>query len=278
MYHINNILIQAERTATKSHDIPTLLSILRKLPFDDFAEFFITLPRADFPNLSRMLPKMADAETQKNWTGADGIDLLHQTIAFTRSVAEHYAAIRGRPLAGEKILDYGCGWGRIIRTMYYYSNPDTIYGCDPWDESISRCREANIQAHLTISDYLPKSIPFDVKFDLIYAFSVFTHLSRRATESALSALRKSISFDGLLVITIRPVEYWELSEEMHAAHLRDGFAFKPHQRQAMDGDITYGDTSMSPEFIMTNFAQWRLVGIDRSLCDPHQIYVFLQSA
>ena len=42
-------------------------------------------------------------------------------------------------------------------------------------------------------------------------------------------------------------------------------------RPAVDGDVTYGDTSMTTEWIDANFPRWRISGIDRSLDDPYQL-------
>jgi len=56
-----------------------------------------------------------------------------------------------------------------------------------------------------------------------------------------------------------------------------GFAFHPHVRFAVDGDITYGDTSMSLRFIRDHFKQWQVLQIDRSLDNPYQLVVFLQA-
>lgn len=108
------------------------------------------------------------------------------------------------------MLDYGCGWGRLIRLLYKYTPPARIYGVDPWDKSIDICKESGIRADLAVSDYLPKTLPFEgKKFDLIYAFSVFTHLSERAATMALAACRERIKNDGMMVITARPLSYWD---------------------------------------------------------------------
>jgi hypothetical protein len=117
----------------------------------------------------------------------------------------------------------------------------------------------------------------------MYAFSVFTHLSERATLSALRTLRKYVSPDGVLVITIRPVEYWAVdkafTEDQRQAlkrqHEETGFAFHPHRRDAVDGDITYGDTSLTIEWLSAKAPEWSVQRMDRSLEDPLQVYVFL---
>ena len=93
--------------------------------------------------------------------------------------------------------------------------------------------------------------------------------------------------DGLIAITIRPVEYWDvdpnavrlgLSNQQKETHNQTGFSFLPHDRPAVDGDITYGDTSIRLDWLRNVFPKLKIVGIDRSLSDPTQLYVFLQKS
>jgi SAM-dependent methyltransferase len=264
------------------------LTALRELGIDDFGYILMTMPNADLPRLSRLLPRMASDEIQKSWTGNCGEALLRQTCAFVRSVAYNYARFVGRPLDGGSILDYGCGYGRIARLMYYFSDLSSVFGVDPWDKSISICHEDGLGANFLQSSYLPTSLPVaETHFDLIYAFSVFTHLSERATKRSLSVLSKYLKPGGLLVITIRPVEYWHhdisaqqagLVHRQIALHHEKGFAFHPHDRPAVEGDITYGDTSFTIEWLRANCLEFAVKGVDRSLEDPFQYYVFLQHA
>lgn len=44
-------------------------------------------------------------------------------------------------LAGKTILDYGCGWGRLLRLMNYYSDSDKVDGVDPMAISIEHCEK-----------------------------------------------------------------------------------------------------------------------------------------
>jgi SAM-dependent methyltransferase len=259
---------------------------LRKLGLTDFGNLFISLPDPTLPKLSTLLPKMASEEVQNNWTGSSGVTLLKQTLDFVRAAAYNYTRITGDTLDGKRILDYGCGYGRISRLMYYFTNEKNLYGVDPWDKSIAICREDGFGDNFRQSDYLPTKLPVDeVRFDLIFAFSVFTHLSKRATLTCLNTISDYLQPDGVLLITIRPVEYWNfdkhsseqrISDQLQKNHEDEGFAFLPHNRPAIDGDITYGDTSMTTEWITTNFPSLKIVGIDRSLSDAYQLYVFLQ--
>ena len=153
------------------------------------------------------------------------------------------------------------------RDIILASSPARIWGLDPWEKSIELCRADAVLGQLAVSDYLPTALPVgDARFDLIYAFSVFTHLSERAATLALTTLRRYVARGGLLVITIRPTEYWDHldsvvraeasstgnsidRDELVARHEKSGFAFVPHARGAIDGEVIYSDTSLSFEWI-----------------------------
>jgi SAM-dependent methyltransferase len=271
--------IDARVAGSAPHEIPQLLS---DLPLSAWGELLLDIP-ARYPNLKSLFPSMPPDMVQDNWTGAHGIALLTQTSAFVESLIDGYRKLTGRTLEKGRVLDFGCGWGRIIRLLYKYVAYDNIYGVDPWDESISLCTRYGVKGHLSISDYVPRTLPFEGPFDLIYAYSVFTHLSENTTRIALDTLRRYIDRGGVLVITIRPKEYWPMNREggvdaasMMSRHERTGFAFAPHNRTPIDGDITYGDTSMSIDYIRTNFPRWQIVSEHRDPAEPYQIVLFLR--
>jgi SAM-dependent methyltransferase len=284
--YARNLVHQIDVTVNGSSREAALRQLRRCLGLGDFGELMFSMPNPEFPSLSRVLPRMASPDIQAQWTGASGTYLLQQTLSFVRSAACNFNRLTGRNLDGARILDYGCGYGRIARLMYYFTDPERLVGVDPWDRSIEICRDCGLGENFRQSDYLPHDLPVGRKpFDLIYAFSVFTHLSPRATRLAFDACRRYIHRKGVLLITIRPVEYWLLDASVHnlsdttalqAAHRRDGYAFSPHPRAAVDGDVTYGDTSMTTEWITANFRRWRVVGVDRSPDDSYQVYVFLR--
>ena len=281
--YTRNIVNDAEAVA-ESGSIAEVLTVLRKLTLSDFGELMWALPHNDYPNLSITLPKMADVGVQNSWTGSNGYPLLVQTIDFVRALDCAYLKLTRLNLCGATVLDYGCGYGRIIRLMYYFTDPDSLWGLDPWDEAIRICQSDRLIGNLRVTDYLPLSLPVqDCKFDLIYAFSVFTHTSERATQSALRSLRKYIAPSGLMAITIRPGEYWasnplfqKETAKLERLHDTVGFSFSPHIRLPVEGDVTYGDTSMTLEWLQANAPEWKIVDFDRKLTDPYQRLVLLR--
>lgn len=269
--------IDSQIDALAPSEVPALLG---DLPLDVFGHTLLDIPDR-FPRLKAHFPSMASTEAQMQWTGQHGAALLAQSLAFVRSVVAVYGE-RRLLRDGTQVLDFGCGWGRLLRLMYKFVPHTHLYAADPWDESIAACRRHAIKANLALSEWVPRSLPFDQKFNLIYAFSVFTHLSEKTAGIALDTLRRHITDDGLLVITIRPPDYWKLPRDaalrtrMLQAHRREGFAFSPHDIPAIDGDITYGDASMSLRYLARKFPQWKRHRVDYNLADPYQIIVYLR--
>jgi SAM-dependent methyltransferase len=269
-----------------------IFAVLREFPVDVVGDVMLDIPE-EYVHARKAIPRMADDATQDLWTGSHGHGLLFQSCAFTKAIELGFLKHTGQDLRGKKILDYGCGWGRLIRLMYAFSPPEKIFGCDPWDRSIKLCKETGISANLEICDYFPTSVPFSEKsFDLVYAFSVFTHLSEETAATVLSAIHKSISADGILAITIRPASYWYVHQygdmpididKMRALHKSDQYAFVPHNSSKVErpndstGVKPYGDASFSLGYINREWRDWTVVGTDVSLLDPYQTIVFLKA-
>jgi SAM-dependent methyltransferase len=73
------------------------------------------------------------------------------------------------------LLDWGCGCGRVLR---HWSKLDhtRVCGCDINPTMVQWCRENLPFAEVEVTDTTPPLPYTDSSFDLVYAFSVFTHL------------------------------------------------------------------------------------------------------
>ena len=104
------------------------------------------------------------------------------------------------------ILDYGCGWGRISRLLATLTSDENIYGVDVDDRLISSANECaktlnfkKIQSMCTL--------PFESdSFDLIFANSVFSHLSEKSAIFTLSELLRILSSSGILIISVLDID------------------------------------------------------------------------
>jgi SAM-dependent methyltransferase len=269
-------------------DRDTALRKLRTLGLTDFAAVLWSMPLAEYPRLSALLPKMASSEVQHKWTGTSGVPLLAQSLSFIRSVSCNYSNLTGSALSGKRILDFGCGYGRLTRLCYFYS--DDVWAVDPWDEALNLCREAGLTGNIFKSEDLPDVLPVPKNFDVIIAYSVLTHTSERTTKAVLRAIRKHLRPGGIACITIRPIEYWNwysspdnaerrpANADMERQHRQSGFAFAPHRRQPIDGEITFGDTSLTTDWFADNIPEWGIVARDHSPDDVLQRFLFLRGA
>src|SRR5436309_4398200 len=268
--------INSRLSETPPDQIPQLLS---PLPLEVWSELLLEIP-VKYANLKALFPSMPSEATQIRWSGNHGAMLLSQSIAFVESLVNGYQTLTRRSLERARVLDFGCGWGRIIRLLYKYVGYENIFAVDAWDEPLALCNRHGVKAHLAILEDVPATLPFDGPFDLIYAFSVFTHLSEKTTGAAFDTLRGYIADDGVLLITVRPKQYWQVhgdvvADRMMTEHDRKGFAFVPSNRAPIDGDVTFGDTSMSVQYVTANFPRWQVVGEHCNPIDPYQLLLFL---
>lgn len=108
----------------------------------------------------------------------------------------------GWDFAGKRVLDFGCGSGRILRPASQTDPAAEFWGCDIDEPSIAWLRE-NLSPPLNVVTNPERPpLPFDDEhFDLIWTFSVFTHLTD--TWSAwLAELHRLLKPDGVLVATV----------------------------------------------------------------------------
>jgi SAM-dependent methyltransferase len=281
---IKRILRNADAHA-QSSNIGKMFDDLRKLSLEEFAGMMLSPPE-EFPNLTAALPSMASEDTQRHWTGSYGTQLLQQSIEFVRKLETAYRRHVGRDLNQAEVLDFGCGWGRLIRLLYRYTPPERLYAVDPWNESLEACHAARLYGNFELSHYIPRELPFGTtKFRLIYAYSVFTHLSPKTMQIAQQTLRSRVEDDGLLVVTIRPEEFWRYhgywpegysAESMIEQHRARGVAFLPHIRPPVEGEITYGDTSISLAYMARQWTGWEVVESQPLVQDPVQLVTVLK--
>jgi SAM-dependent methyltransferase len=102
---------------------------------------------------------------------------------------------------GKRILDFGCGAGRVLRHFVAEAAVAEVYGCDIDGPSIEWLRR-NLSPpfHVLQSNESP---PLDLpanSFDLVYAFSVFTHIADEWSGWLLE-LHRLMRDDALLLAT-----------------------------------------------------------------------------
>jgi ubiquinone/menaquinone biosynthesis C-methylase UbiE len=115
--------------------------------------------------------------------------------------------------AGYRILDFGCGAGRMIRTFDDVAEQCEIWGVDINAEHIIWCQK-NLSPpfHFATTTTFPH-LPFEDRyFDFIYCGSVFSHVSDLA-DAWLLELRRVTRPNARIYITVQDKNTIKLYEE-----------------------------------------------------------------
>jgi SAM-dependent methyltransferase len=183
----------------------------------------------------------------------------------------------GQPLeTAARILDFGCGAGRVLWSFKDFPHVGEVWGCDIDAESI-----AWDTAHLGhlgqfyCNPHLPPTQFPDDHFDAIYSVSVFTHLPEDMQFAWLGELRRILKPGGVLCASFHGEHYWaDVHSGVKSEVESRGFAYRT-------GDQTDG----LPEFYMVAYhaegyirTQWaryfEIVGLHpKYLHDSHDLAV-----
>src|SRR5919109_4519627 len=66
-----------------------------------------------YPGIRALLPDMPGRSLQELWNGASGLPLAAMGAGFYRKLSERFAERSAVALADARVLDFGCGWGRL---------------------------------------------------------------------------------------------------------------------------------------------------------------------
>jgi SAM-dependent methyltransferase len=245
-----------------------------------------------FPGIRRLLPTMPPEDLQMRWNGAQGLNLLSQSQAFYSHVKAQAATHLDGSLDESRVLDFGCGWGRLTRFFARDVAEGALCGCDPVEQILGVCREHSVPGDLRRSGFVANELPFEGSFDLIFSFSVFTHLSEAATGAWLTALHRALRPGGLLVLTVRPPAYLSRDEIRPASAAlgpdpllemdQPRFVFVPHPAdpshpQYQGEEMSYGEAVITPAYARSHWSdRFELVDEHLSLTDPYQVALTLR--
>ena len=111
---------------------------------------------------------------------------------------------------GGRVLDLGCGAGRMIRHLRSLAERCEIWGTDISAAHIAWCRQhLSPPFHFATTTKVPHLPYKDESFDLIYCGSVFTHIDDLA-EAWLLELHRIVKPGGRLYVTIHDKHSIEL--------------------------------------------------------------------
>jgi SAM-dependent methyltransferase len=164
--------------------------------------------------LGNLLPTLPAAALQETYTGAKGHATLREGYQAYRLFKTQYERCVGPLSDCRGVLDFGCGWGRIIRYFLKDVPADRIHGVDHSKEVIESCRETNRWCHFELIEPNPPTGLPSESFDLIYLYSVFSHLPEILHQSLLEEFSRLLLPGGLLIATTRDRNFIEHCDQL----------------------------------------------------------------
>ncbi len=174
---------------------------------DDFWFWLNTAGYRRSAAVRSILPGLPDESVQLQFTGRKGDSGLREAFAAYQLFRDMYRTHGGPIDQADRVLDYGCGWGRTVRFFLKDLDPSKLWGADPVTEMIDICARHNRWCNFEVIDPHPPT-PFpDGSFDMIYSYSVFSHLSEGMADACLAELIRVLKPGGVLMVTTRPRQF-----------------------------------------------------------------------
>lgn len=107
-----------------------------------------------------------------------------------------------------KVLDWGCGPGRVVRHLPELLPNSEIYGTDYNEKYIQWCKKYLPGIQFSTNDINPPLNYQSSFFDMVVGLSIFTHLSKKNHLSWINELYRIIKSGGGVLITTQGKAYY----------------------------------------------------------------------
>jgi ubiquinone/menaquinone biosynthesis C-methylase UbiE len=184
------------------------------------------------------------------------------------------------------LLDFACGYGRNVRFFMKDIYPGNLYASDVRTDLIDICRSTfscsetgNTEVIFDQNDPFPQLEYKEETFDIIIAYSLFSHFSEHAHLAWLKEFYRILKTAGLLFLTIRQQSFLTNLEKtskecktlpMYNKMLVEKLGDKSIQKRFKKGDYIfnpsggghelttdfYGDTVIPDKYIYKNWKKW----------------------
>ncbi|PSB52787.1 hypothetical protein C7B67_05600 [filamentous cyanobacterium Phorm 6] len=156
------------------------------------------------------MPGFPPEELQRQFVGMSGQQALNEAFNFYSEI-KRYLGKLGLKLGREsRILDFGCGWGRIIRFFLKDVAAENLYGIDVDSEMTQLCINTVKHGNYSAIQPLPPLELSDGCFDIVYAYSVFSHLAEPVHIKWVEEFSRILKPGGIFVATTQARSFIEL--------------------------------------------------------------------
>jgi SAM-dependent methyltransferase len=155
------------------------------------------------------MPGFPAEELQRNTTGLDGESGIRQAFHFYRDIQRALAQTGASLRENSRVLDFGVGWGRIARLFLRDVRLGSLYGIDVDPAFIEITARSFGAGNFSVCAPFPPTKFDSGSFDLVSAYSVFSHLSEDAFNAWLAEFARILKPGGHLAFTTRHVSFFD---------------------------------------------------------------------
>jgi SAM-dependent methyltransferase len=212
-------------------------------------------------------PPLPPAELIERVVGCFSNDRVEESREHFLSTGRHslgdldtaLAAVSDTLSAHERILEFGCGCGRIMRWMEDLAEDRTLVGTDIDVRAVEWASENLPFARFDVNDALPPTRYSDGEFDLVINHSVFTHLDAGYQDLWLAELQRITAPGAVLVLTVHGDHGFRVAEQQLEPGSNEAREWR--ERLQRDGILYIAEDSYVgsafPDFYHTTFhAPW----------------------
>jgi len=147
----------------------------------------------------------------------------------------------------ERVLDFGCGCGRLARHMPSLTDAE-FHGSDLHPRLIKWCQD-NLEGQYAVNGLTPPLVYKDAYFDGLYMLSVFTHLRLDTQNLWINEMARIMKPGGLALVTFHDEHHVNGTPEIKAQLDKTGFFV----RNDFSEGSNFMGTFQTQAFIKTQF-------------------------
>lgn len=225
----------------------------------------------------------------RNWD-----DFLNAGARIAASIHDALDSVNGRSAGGDS-LELGCGAGRVLLPMRYLFGLPT-HGCDINEQQIEFLQSRLPAVEFAINTFSPPTPYPDDKFALVYAVSVWTHMTPEDQVSWLREARRILRPGGVLAFSVAGITMLNVAAQLNEKTFgdigvadveRDGIIHRDYDAAAMGKNYdvmrkkapTWGRTVQSEAYTRKVFGrELDVVGYFAGMIGGRQDLVVLRKA
>jgi ubiquinone/menaquinone biosynthesis C-methylase UbiE len=168
-------------------------------------------------------PTFPDAKIQSQFVGSSYEASLSEAFNFYKLTKEFSGSFGSGFNFENKLLDFGCGWGRFLRFFRKDFKLENLYGVDIDPDILEICRKTKVEGSLS-RIYPTSALSFPQNyFDTVIAYSVFTHLPENIHLHWMKELAKVTKPGAIFAFTLESERFINFIESIDSSNLESGW-------------------------------------------------------